>query len=225
MNKVIGIVGLGRFGTLLHAIISNDLPTIGINKGDSLSTLAHCTDVFLCVPIRTFKSTLIQLQPHLSPTCTILDTCSVKLYPTECMQAHLPNTHTLIATHPLFGPDSYMHENKHRMVMHSIQGDGSQYDFWKHYFTNKNIDLIEMTPDQHDDYMARSQALTHLIGRTLGQLDIQPTPVDTLGFERLISIKNQTCNDSEELFQDMLDYNPHTSSIIQALIKSMQQLS
>ncbi len=67
-----------------------------------------------------------------------------------------------------------------------------------------------MTADEHDKLAARSQGVTHFIGRVLSEFGFGPTLIDTLGAKMLHEIKNQVCNDSWQLFEDLQTYNPHT---------------
>ncbi len=220
----VGIVGYGRFGTLLHDILKADFSVVTVDKNDSYSKLKPCDTIFMCVPIRDFKET-VQSLAAINSAATIIDTCSVKLYPVQCMQTFLPPTAAIIATHPLFGPDSYYEDTDNRMMMHAVQNAEPSYLFWKDYFSRKAIRVIEMTPDEHDRFAARSQGITHLLGRTLQHMGITATPIDTLGFERLLGIMNQTCNDSWDLFQDLQKFNPYTKTLIAEIKASLNELS
>ena len=57
---------------------------------------------------------------------------------------------------------------------------------------------------------ARTQGVTHLIGRALAQLRMDRSPIATLGYERLVSVMEQTNNDPLQLFLDLQRYNPYT---------------
>ncbi len=219
----VGIIGYGRFGRLLHALLKDDFEMHIFDRNNLLIPVTECDAVFLCVPIRHLRTVLNTLA-ELHPKATIIDTCSVKLYPVTCMQEILPKDTAIIATHPLFGPDSYYTDTNNRMMMHPVQHADEPYLFWKNYFKNKGISIIEITPDEHDRYSARSQGLTHLLGRTLQHMRISSTPIDTLGFERLLSIMNQTCNDSWDLFYDLQHFNPYTKSLIDEIEASLISL-
>lgn len=220
----IGIVGYGRFGKLLHQLLKPSFDVVCIDKGDALTSLTPCETIFICVPIREFETTVTQLA-KLKLSAVIIDTCSVKTYPVSCMLEQFePNT-PIIATHPLFGPDSYNQEHTNRMMMHAVQHADNPYLFWKSFFESLKIDIIEMTPDEHDQYAARSQGITHLLGRCLQHMNIKSTPIDTLGFERLLGIMNQTCNDSWDLFYDLQRYNPYTKPLVAEIESSLNHLT
>ena len=220
----IAIIGFGRFGRLLHDILKHDHDITTFDKHDALDKLDTFETIFLTVPIRAFKATVQQIAPQLKSGATVIDTCSVKLYPVECMQTELGKDITIIATHPLFGPDSYYHSQHNNMMMHFVRGDDKKYHGWLQYFSSNHITITEITPDEHDRYAAYSQGVTHLIGRTLQQAHITPTPIDTLGFTQLLTIMNQTCNDSMELFTDLQTYNPYTKQAQEAVLQAMNKL-
>lgn len=222
---ITAIIGFGRFGKLLKSILESDHEVLSFDKGDPLEKLRSCETLFICVPIREFETTLQNITAYVQPGTTVVDTCSVKVYPAECMQRLLPQHSDCIATHPLFGPDSYREEHSNRLMMHPLRNQFQQYAYWQQFFSDKGLEIIEMTPDEHDRFAARSQGITHLLGRVLQHIKIEPTPIDTLGFERLLGIMNQTCNDSWELFYDLQRYNPYTQPLIKEITSALEQLA
>ena len=81
-----------------------------------------------------------------------------------------------------------------------------------------------MTPDMHDILAAKTQGITHFLGRTLKEFGIQKTNLDTQGFRDLINLVNQTCNDTWELYTDLQTYNPYTDQMIKKLKKSLNKM-
>ena len=74
-----------------------------------------------------------------------------------------------------------------------------------------------MTPDKHDKLAASSQGITHFIGRVLHKSGIKSTQINTLGFNDLLGVIEQTCNDSWDLFKDLQNYNPYTKEMIHSI--------
>ncbi|SVE45756.1 uncharacterized protein METZ01_LOCUS498610, partial [marine metagenome] len=73
----------------------------------SLDEVLECILVFIAVPIRAFEQVVKEIGTYTLYNTTIIDVCSVKVYPVEIMEQHLPNHVGIIASHPHFGPDSY----------------------------------------------------------------------------------------------------------------------
>ena len=224
MSKI-GIIGFGRFGKILAEILStqNEIYIHDSNesKGDyqnlSLLEIIKCEILFIAVPIREFKNVIKSLQKFNLQNITIVDVCSVKLHAVQVMEEYLPKNAGIIATHPMFGPDSYSPFRELKMVMHPVRDIHNQYDKLKHTFESKSISIVEMTPEAHDKDAAMSQGITHFIGRVLSESGISSTKINTLGFNELLGVIEQTCNDSWDLFKDLQNYNPYTIEMVKKL--------
>ena len=231
MNSV-GIIGFGRFGRVLGQILSDDFEVKVYDKHHQeamhgvevtdLNTVLEQTSIFITVPIRDFKDLILSIAPKISKEVTILDVCSVKVYPTTVMIEGLPEHVGIISTHPLFGPDSITQPNGLSIMMNPTRDIHNQYPFWKKYFESKALKVVELTPEEHDRIAAKTQGVTHFIGRVLKEGGIQSTEIDTLGFRDLLGVIDQTCHDSWELFTDLQNYNPYTMHMIKELESAIQ---
>ena len=175
------------------------------------------------MPIRDFEGLISSLSSKISGKKTIIDVCSVKVHPKQAMLDHLPNETDIIATHPLFGPDS-LQERGSVMMMEKVRDTYDRYEFWKSYFESQNITIEEITSEEHDIMAARSQGLTHLVGRVIDDFGTQQTNIDTVGYKALHKLVSQTCNDSWELFEDIQKYNPYTKKMILGLNESFKKV-
>ena len=225
--KSVGIIGFGRFGKVLANILqkgfsikafdpkpSGTFPTVEFM--DLKSVLTEKV-VFIAVPIRHFESVIKEIAPQLSEGTTLIDVCSVKSHPAEIMENNLPENVGIIATHPMFGPDSFISNNRLKMMMNNTRDVYGQYKFWRQFFTDQGIQVMEMSPDQHDQLAAQTQGVTHFLGRMLKECGIRKTAIDTQGFRDLLDLVDQTCNDTWELYTDLQLYNPYTDEMIDKL--------
>ena len=131
------------------------------------------------------------------------------------MKEYLPPESKIIATHPMFGPDSYQQtERQLPMVMCNISAGTEVFESWAAYFSTLSLKIEKMTPEEHDKMTACSQGITHYIGRVLGDLQLQPSSIDTHGYKQLLKIIEQTCNDSRQLFLDLQNYNPYAEETL-----------
>ena len=231
MNRV-SIIGFGRFGTMLHQLLIKgfevDVFDIEpVNQSDvnavSLEHVLNNDTIFVAVPIRDFEGLMDRLSGKISGKKTIIDVCSVKVHPKQAMLDHLPSEVDIIATHPLFGPDS-LQERGSVMMMEKVRDIHDRYEFWKAYFESQNIIIEEISSEEHDMMAARSQGLTHLVGRVINDFGTQQTNIDTVGYKALHKLVNQTCNDSSELFEDIQKYNPYTEKMIIELNDSFKKI-
>ncbi len=230
----VGIIGFGRFGKILSNILQRGFdikiydknPNLKLTnvKFVSLDEIVQEKNIFIAVPIRNFKDIIKNIAPKLNNT-TIIDVCSVKMEPVKIMKSFLPQNVGIIATHPLFGPDSFNINNNLKMMMNNTRDSYNQFKFWKNYFISQDINIIEMDPSEHDILASKTQGITHFLGRVLKEFGISKTKIDTQGFSELLDLVNQTCNDSWELFSDLQLYNPYTNSVIEKLKKSTNEVS
>ena len=228
-----GILGFGRFGKIMaqmlettHSVFFYDTSTALQNHPNflPLDKLIQLPTLILAVPIRDIESTLKAIAPNLKSD-TVIDVCSVKVHPVNMMLQYLPQSTHLIATHPMFGPDSYTTNPHKNMMMHATRVPEALFQQWYALFAHHDIDITLMTPEEHDKEAAYSQNVTHFIGRVLNELDLNNTPISTAGFKSLLHIMTQTCHDRWDLFHDMVQYNPYSKTMIESLNEAMQTVS
>ena len=226
MNSI-GIIGFGRFGKVLanilqkgFAIKAYDPAPVGAFHSVEFTDLESVLNekvIFIAVPIRHFKSVIQDIAPKISEGTTIIDVCSVKKHPADIMEKNLPGNVGIIATHPLFGPDSFVSNNRLKMMINNTRDSHNQFNFWRRFFIDQGIQVMEMSPDQHDRMAAQTQGVTHFLGRMLKEYGIRKTAIDTQGFRDLLDLVDQTCNDTWELYTDLQLYNPYTKDMIEKL--------
>ena len=239
MKKVVSVYGYGRFGKLWADILSKDftvkvysrrgLKNEEVSKGVKIATtiedLFDCDAMFFCVAISSFEQVLIDSEKLFKKNIVYFDTCSVKVFPAQWMKKYIPPESQIIATHPMFGPDSYnKSEQKLPMVMCNISAQKETFNWWKDYFLKKLMRVEEMTADEHDKMVAYSQGITHYIGRVLADLNLKSTQINTMGYEKLLEIIQQTCNDNWQLFLDLQRFNPYTKNMREELHDSLEKI-
>jgi len=235
---MIGIIGFGRFGKLTARYLAEDFDVLVFNRTDrseeikasggrpaSLKSVCRQKFVVLCVPISALKDVLKEIESLLKKDAVVVDVCSVKVYPSRWMKALLPETVSILATHPIFGPDSAADSLKSRKIFLSPVRIGEKpYQKIKTYLVSKELVLIESTPEDHDEQIAVSLALTHYIGRTLSEFGAAPLRIDSEGYQRLLNILEVVEHDTWQLFYDMHRYNPYALEKRIAFIRALQKL-
>ena len=192
MNRV-SIIGFGRFGAMLHSLLSKGFEVDVFDKNlidnsdvneVSLEDALQNETIFIAVPIRDFENLVKDISKKISSGKTVIDVCSVKVFPKKVMLDNLSNETDIIATHPLFGPDS-LKDSGSVMTMESVRNTFGRYDFWKNYFESQNILIEEISAEEHDMMAARSQGLTHFVGRVIDDFGTNQTRIDTEGYKAL----------------------------------------
>jgi prephenate dehydrogenase len=236
---MIGIIGFGRFGKLAARYLAEDydvcvhtragkaseIEAIGA-RPVSLEEACRQRVVIPCVPISIFQDFLKQIEGLVNSDALIIDVCSVKEYPIKWMQEILPNTVSILATHPMFGPDSAADSLEGRKIcLCKVKIDDGQYLKIKSYLRSRGLAVIEATAKEHDEQIATSLALTHLIGRTLSESGAIPLDIDTEGYKRLLHILEVVERDTWQLFTDMHHYNPYARRKRVEFMEVMQDLN
>ena len=230
---IIGVYGLGRFGYFWaeqlagHASVcaySRD-PARLVPRGvrrvgeDELLSLPV---ISLCVAISSLEEVLERARLRLSPGALVMDTCSVKSYPVALMQRLLPDSVSVLGTHPMFGPDSARNGmNGLPLILCPARLAISETERWRAFFTSLGLAVSVMSPDEHDREAAFTQGVAHYIGRVLSDFGIRRSSIGTVGFNKLLEIVEQTCNDPWQLFLDLQRYNPYTKEMRSRLSKSL----
>ncbi|MEI8094734.1 MAG: prephenate dehydrogenase/arogenate dehydrogenase family protein [Spirochaetales bacterium] len=231
----VAVLGLGRFGSFWAHHLSRQLKvtawsrTAGREAGDrvrlvGLAELFEADVVWLCPAISALPEVLREIAPYVRPGQVIADTCSVKLQPSRQMLELLPAHAKLLATHPMFGPDSARGGVEGLpLVLHNLRGAEAELAWWKAHFAAQGMRVLELTPDEHDQAAAYTQGVTHLIGRVLSDMGLKDHAIATQGYKRLLDLIQQTCNDPFQLFLDMQHSNPYTSAMREDLKLSLER--
>ncbi|XP_073127818.1 arogenate dehydrogenase 1, chloroplastic-like [Henckelia pumila] len=223
----IGIVGFGRFAQFLaktmikqgHCITAtsrSDYSNLSTQMGVSffrnmIEFLESENDVILlCTSILSLSQVISTIPLNfLKKPALFADVLSVKEHPRELMLQVLPHETDVLCTHPMFGPDSGKHGWKDLNFMYDkvrIRNEDICSSFL-HIFSSEGCKMMEMTCEEHDKLAAKTQFLTHAVGRFLGEMDIARTPIDTLGFQKLVELKETTMRDSFDLFSGLFIHN------------------
>lgn len=230
----VGVIGFGRFGALLANLLSSDFQPVVTDERDlsgqaqslgypwaSLETVMQQETVFLAVPISRMESLLKQISPLSRTGQLIIDVASVKTRIRDWMVSELPPEVQILNTHPMFGPDSYKRDRDLRMVFCPTRINSEKEKTWRGAFESWGCRLIDLEVEEHDRLAARSQGITHFVGRVMKGMNIQPTVVDTHGFRQVHHVVEQTCQDTEELFHDLQFYNPFTPQMLTDFSRSV----
>lgn len=237
MNKQIGIIGFGRFGQLLANLLKPDF-TVRIVESDgekqttakkqgfeivSLAALKDADTIWLAVPISEIESVLKRLAPIISKSQTVMDVCSVKVYPARLMRQYLTNCQT-IATHPVFGPDSTKQGlDGLKMALCPLAADKQTVQFWQDFWKGKGIEVIQTAPEKHDRDMIYSLAFTQTLARLVGQMEIPDLLLTTRNFEAVKTVTDLSLNDTDQLYYDMLRYNPYFPEMKAGFLKAANE--
>ncbi len=236
------IVGSGRFASVLVRLLGDNFKiTIpsrsksnqkGFEESTNLKLTTNIksaydtnTTIIYSVPISKFAEVIENHSEHITSAHLLIDVLSVKLHAEKVLREITERTGArAILTHPMFGPDSSKNGFESLpFIIHNLNATPREFDFWCEFLQTKKLEVINMSPKEHDKQAAYSQGVAHYLGRALQRFDYKKTNIDSLGAKKLYEIMEQTCNDTLELFYDLQNYNPYTKKMREKLKKSLEE--
>lgn len=186
-----------------------------------------CDVIILSVPMEALESIVKEIAPHLKHDSFLTDICSLKEKQVDIMlkYAHCEVT----GTHPLFGPAEESIKGR-RVALCKGRGD-NWHDWWKKLFLSEGALVFELSPKEHDFYMAWVQALNHFILLGLGksleekQIDIKKLQlVATPSFEKQMNIVSRLVYQDPSLYSTIQMANPYTVSVLSSFMDNLHKL-
>ncbi|SMO60304.1 prephenate dehydrogenase [Paracoccus laeviglucosivorans] len=231
-KPLVTIVGFGAFGQLLAGLLTpycriqvHD-PDMGAqlaatNAGHGTVPVAGIGGqyVILAVPVQGLADCLRQIAPHLRPGQTVIDVCSVKEEPARLMADLLPAGVDVIATHPMFGPQSAVAGLAGlQVVLCPVRGDG-----WRRlaaWLRRAGLRIVVTTPEEHDRQAAMTQGLTHLLARAIHSLGEQPR-IRTRSYDLLTEAVAMVLHDAPDVVDAITRRNPHIEGLRVRLMQAL----
>jgi len=126
-------------------------------------------------------------------------------------------------------PDSFVEQGSGKI--HSVHEDSEAHiegkdriERFLSIWEEEGCRMVPLSCKDHDIYAANSQFITHLMGRILGAQGLEPTPIDTKGFDSVLRVIDSTTADSFELFYGLYKYNQNSMDTIIKLRNSMDDV-
>lgn len=235
--KTLGLIGFGQFGRLAASSLKPHFDVLVSDAADdaakaaaaigvafgSLEQAASRDVVIVAVPVRAMQGVFAAIAPLLKPGALVIDVGSVKMLPAQWMLETLPPHVDIVATHPLFGPQSAREGLAGlRLVVCPIRGDRTECvaDFGR----SLGLTVSVTSPEEHDREMAYVQALTHLIGRSLVNMNIPDEQLKTPSYQHLLELCGLIGGDTFELFTAIQTQNPFAAEIAGTFVTEAQGL-
>lgn len=229
-KQTLGLIGFGQFGQLATKHLAACFDVIVADRDDAaraiaalgarfgeLEEAAACDLVVVAVPVAAMKGVFAAIAPFVKPGALVMDVASVKVLPVQWMIETLPAHADIVATHPLFGPQSAKDGlGGLRLVLCPIRGERAHEI--KDLAEGAGLIVSITTPEEHDREMAYVQALTHLIGRALVNVKIPDEDLKTRSYQHLLDLCGLIGDDSFELFSAIQTLNPYASEIARSFV-------
>lgn len=244
----IGIVGFGNFGQFLaRRILGQNHSVIALSRTD-YSTEAremgvtyfrdaddfceeHPDVVILATSILSTDKVLKSLPlQRLKRNTLFVDVLSVKEFPKNLFLQVLPRNFDILCTHPMFGPESgkgsweglpFVYD---KVRICPTQQNQDRCNRVLQIFEKEGCRMVDMACEEHDKYAAGSQFVTHTVGRVLGKLKLESTPINTRGYETLLNLVENTSGDSFDLYYGLFMYNVNATEELNNLERAFDEV-
>jgi prephenate dehydrogenase len=217
----IGIIGgVGGIGRWFAAFFEQAGYTVHVSGQASglrpAEMAATCPVIIVSVPIGVTQAVIREVGPHMKTNSLLMDLTSLKKGPVRAMLE--TSSSEVIGLHPLFGPGVPSLEGQN-IVLCPARGD--RWPPWVRDVLGKGgANLIETTPERHDEIMAVVQALNHLDTIVLGLairkcgiaqeiLQNFSTPI----FRGKLAMIDKVFS-NPELHSELITANSHTAGLI-----------
>lgn len=227
----LGIIGFGAFGQLIahhlrskfEIYVTDAAPVAMVAAGVTMTDLASvcaCDIVVLAVPVSELKTVCIDIAPLLRPGTLVMDVGSVKVEPARIMAKTLPCYVDLIASHPMFGPQS-IRGGTHglKLVLCPLRTHRTRQvaAFLRREF---GLNIIIASPEEHDREAAVTQGITHLIAKILLRLE-EPRRITTRSFDLLWEAVSMVRHDAVGVSAAIESSNPFSADARQAFFNEI----
>jgi prephenate dehydrogenase len=243
-NYKISIIGFSRFGKLWAEMMrpfghvqvfditdeEKSAKKIGVTFFDfknkeNFKQLTKSDFIFFAVSIKYTEEVILKTAPYIDKKTVCMDVCSVKTLPCKWLTKYLKD-HEILGTHPMFGPDSAKTGLRGKQIVTcpmtiSPKNQNKVYEIFNYH----KLKIIETSPKEHDKQSAYSLAMVHFLGRALDKIKLlDKIEISSLGFERLMSIRETVSNDSLDLFKNMQEFNPYAKEMRKKLLKNLIEI-
>lgn len=244
----IGIVGFGNYGQFLAKTMAKQGHTVLAHSRTDYTNAAarmgvrffrdaddfceeHPEIILLCSSIISVEAVLKSLPTQRLKRSTLFaDVLSVKEFPRQLFLQVLPAEFDVLCTHPMFGPESgkdgwgglpFVYD-KVRVSNEGLRA--KRCERFLDIFSREGCRMVEMSCTEHDRYAAESQFITHTVGRMLGGLGLESTPIATKGYEKLLEVARNTAGDSFDLYYGLFMYNVNSTEQLERLDMAFDSL-
>ena len=141
----------------------------------------------------------------------------MKVFPKVLMLNRLPPSVDILCLHPMFGPESGRGSWAGLPLVFDRVRVGAEPQrerrcaAFLRAFEAEGCRMVGMSCEEHDKLAASSQFITHTVGRMLGKMALPDTPINTKGYESLLSLVSNTTKDSFDLYYGLFMYNENAT--------------
>lgn len=145
----------------------------GVKIAESCEDAVRKSDVILVsVPVRSLDEAVKEISQYLRKDQLLIDISSVKQRTVKAMHKHI-HTATKIGAHPMFGPSTESLDGQNIVLTPTTDEETKVAEDIKRRLDTMGAKTTIMTPIEHDELMAATLALPHLIALATAETLLQ----------------------------------------------------
>jgi arogenate dehydrogenase (NADP+) len=180
---------------------------------DMINFLQGLDVVVMAVPMIELEETMESLPVDKLRNKLIVEVCPLNVYPRSILTRMLPQDTDILCTNPMFGPGlpldgvPFVYENVRI-------SDTRRANCFLSTFERARCQMVEMASEDHDNYVADAEFVTHLTGRLLDRNLLPVSPVSSREYAALCDVADMTTNDTFDMFYGMFKYNERAKELL-----------
>ena len=184
--------------------------------------------VIVTVPMIELEETIESLPTDKLRNKLIVESCPLNVYPRTILSRVLPPEADILCTNPMFGPA--ITDNRPNdlpldglpFVYEKVRiADTRRADSFLSIFERARCQMVEMSAEDHDAYVADAEFVTHLTGRLLDSNLLPATPVSSKEYSALCDVADMTASDTFDLFYGMFRYNDRAKELLNKMRENL----
>ncbi len=181
--------------------------------------------VILSISLGNYERILKEISPYLKKGKLLVDFGSLKLESVKLMKFFFDGE--ILATHPLFGPDKNFFGEGNSIVI-SKTDPSEKTDFIISLFKENKLNIVELSPEEHDEIMAYIHGFYYLMNITY--IDILKNKFQnidkleafkTTSFKSYLNSLNNIFNGKDELIKFISYSNPYIDKVKNEFINKL----
>ena len=239
--ETFGIVGYGHFGQFLAPSLARhgkvlvydtdeaklEQATNGVRPA-TLDEVAAANVVILAVPFAALAGVLREIRDLLGRDTVVMDVVSTKERASKLLEELLPPDANLLATHPLFGPPSMTRIDPGLRLVVTAERGLAAASFREFLEADLGLEVVTLSPAEHDRAMAYMQSLPFFIARALVSIDLLDLEHrDVLAipsFQKLAEIAFIEQQHTVDMFDTSQISNPYADEARRHFVAALQDL-
>lgn len=143
----------------------------------------------------------------------VVEMCPLKVYPRTVLTNMLPAEADILCMNLMTSAE--LPWDGIPVVYEKVRiRDALRADCFLSIFERSRSQMVEMAAEDHDNYVANAEFVTHLMGRLLNKNLLPVSPVNSKEYSALCDVAEMTANDRFDMFYGMFKYNEHAKDLL-----------